>query len=340
MRKEIIVLHELTAYLCGSERGARFVTIVLNTVESRIPISSRSCTIWRIAGSIVLLCAVSSGQASSVSSYRDPVELVRKAVRNEIKASSDSSVHVMFRGVKTTPKGSTTKIYVEASEATAGLVVAYDGKPLTAEQHRAEQERLDRFVKNPEELRKKRAQEREDAERTTRIVRAFPDAFLYEYDGEETGSAGIGRLGVPLVKLKFRPNPKYHPPSRVEEVLTGMQGHILVDPVDDHLASIDGTLFKQVGFGWGILGHLDRGGRFIVHQQQIEENVWEISCMSLAFTGKILLLKNLSLQSTEVFSDFKRVPSDLTFAQALELLKKEEAALAQRLFSRALAQKD
>jgi hypothetical protein len=61
--------------------------------------------------------------------------------------------------------------------------------------------------------------------------------------------------------------------------------------------------------------------------------------MSLNFTGKILLLKNLSIQSTEVFSNFKRVPSDLTFAQAIELLKKEEAALAQSLSAGVLAQK-
>jgi hypothetical protein len=36
-------------------------------------------------------------------------------------------------------------------------------------------------------------------------------------------------------------------------------------------------------------------------------------------------VKNLNISSTEIFSGFKRVPSDLTFAQALELLKKESA---------------
>jgi hypothetical protein len=34
-------------------------------------------------------------------------------------------------------------------------------------------------------------------------------------------------------------------------------------------------------------------------------------------------VKNLSVTSTETFSGFKRVPSDLTFTQALEMLKKE-----------------
>lgn len=339
MQREIIVLHELTAVRVAIGKQRTICYHRPNNVESRLPISSQCCTIWHIVGSILVLCAFSFGQATSVSSYRDPIELVRKVVRNELKESRDSSVHFMFRGVKTTSKGSTTKIYVETSEATAGLIIAYDGKPLTAEQRHAEEMRLERFVDNPEELRKKRAQEHEDAERTNRIVRALPDAFLYEYDGEETGTAGIGRPGDPLLKLNFRPNPKYRPPSRVEEVLTGMQGHILVDATADHLASIDGTLFKQVGFGWGILGHLDKGGRFIVHQQEIGENVWEISSMTLNFTGKILLLRNLSIESTEAFSDFKRVPSDLTFAQALELLRKEEAALAKSPSAGALAEK-
>ncbi len=282
-----------------------------------------------LAGALILVFTAASfaGQPATDSPYHDPAELVRKAAHNEIEAANDDSVHFMFRGTKTTPQGSTTRLYVETKEATAGLVVAYNGKPLTPEQHREEEARVERFIKHPEELRRKREQERASAERTLRIVRAMPDAFLFEYAGEEQGSEGVGRTGSPLVKLKFRPNPHYEPPSRVEEVLTGMQGYVLVDATDYRIASIDGTLFREVGFGWGILGHLDRGGRFVVQQQEVGDNVWEISSMTLKFTGKILLFKNLSIISTEIFSGFKQVPSDLTFAQALELLKKEESSV-------------
>jgi len=279
---------------------------------------------------ILLLTAASfAGQQATVSSYHDPAELVRKAAQNEIKAANDDTAHFLFRGTKTTPQGSTTRLYVETKEATAGLVIAYNGKPLTPEQRHAEEARVERFINHPEELRKKREQERASAERTMRIVRALPDAFLFEYAGEEPGSEGIGRAGATLVKLKFWPNPRYQPPSRVEEVLTGMQGYVLVDAVRYRLASIDGTLFKAVGFGWGILGRLDRGGRFMVQQQEVGDNLWEISGMTLSFTGKILLVKSLSISSTEIFSGFKQVPSDLTFAQALELLKKEDASVAE-----------
>lgn len=290
----------------------------------------RNCIARNVAaiGVWILLLVASSiaGQPATVSPYHDPGELVRKAVQNEIKSANDDNAHFLFRGTKTTPRESTARIYVETREATAGLVIAYNGKPLTPEQRRAEEGHVERFLNHPEELKKKREQERQNAEHTLRIMRALPDAFLYEYAGEEPASEGIGRTGASLVKLKFRPNPNYEPPSRVEEVLTGMQGSLLVDPVRNRLASIDGTLFKEVAFGWGILGHLDRGGRFIVHQQEVADGLWEISSMTLNITGKMLLFKSLSIASTEVFSGFKPVPSDLTFAQALELMKKEEVS--------------
>jgi hypothetical protein len=312
-------------------------------VDSSSNSSSRNSIAYRIAQTsawILLLTAAGfGGQPATVSSSPDPAALVRKAVRNEIKAAHDESAHFLFRGTKTTPRGSTTKIYVETKEATAGLVIANDGKPLTPEQRRAEEARVERFVNHPEELKKKHEQERESAERTLRIMRALPDAFVYEDAGEELASEGIGQAGEPLVKLKFRPNPAYQPPSRVEEVLTGMQGYVQVDPIRYRIASIDGTLFKDVGFGWGILGHLDRGGRFVVHQQVVGDNFWEISSMNLSFTGKILLVKNLSIISTEIFSGFKQVPANLTFAQALELLRKEEASAADNPATGKLAHK-
>ena len=302
-------------------------------------------TVPRLACRILLLStlafsALSVAQTTAVPAapLHDPAELVRKAVQNELKADQGVSEHFMFRGTKTTPKGSITKLYAETREGSAGLIIAYDGKPLTPDQQKAEQSRLERFIHNPDELRKKRSQEREDADRTSRMVRALPDAFLYEDAGQEAGSLGIGRLGDPLVRLKFRPNPSYEPPSRVEEVLTGMRGTLLVDAVHYRIASIDGMLFKQVSFGWGILGHLDKGGHFLVHQQDVND-VWEISCMSVKFTGKILLLKSLNIDSTEVFSDFRRIDKNLTFAQAVELLKKEEAALAENVSSENLAEK-
>jgi len=211
----------------------------------------------------------------------------------------------------------------------AGMAIANDGKPLTAEQRLAEEARLRELANSPDELRKKRQREKDDADRVGRIVRAMPDAFLYEYAGTEPGQTGLGKPGMELIRLKFRPNPNYEPPTHTEQVLAGMQGELLIDANTYRIARIDGTLFKDVGFGWGILGHLDKGGRFLVEQGDVGDGSWDIQRMSLAFTGKILFFKRIDIKSTETFSDFHPVPRDLTFAQGVELLKKEESMLAE-----------
>jgi hypothetical protein len=257
-----------------------------------------------------------------------PGDFVRRTVQNEVKASQDDTVHHMFLSRKETAHGSQTKLYCETKDAMAGMAVAYDDKPLTHEQRLAEEVRLDQLMKDSEELKKKREHEKEDAERVGRIVRAMPDAFLFEYDGAEPGTSGVGAQDDELVRVKFRPNPKYDPPTRTEQVLQAMQGYLLIDAKKNRIAKIDGTLFRDVGFGWGILGHLDRGGHFLVEQGDVGDGWWDIRRMSLAFTGKILFFKRIDIKSTEVLSDFRPVPRGLSFAQGVDLLKKQEATVA------------
>jgi len=271
--------------------------------------------------SAVLVCAE---QVASES----PIELVRQTIENEIR-SNNGGAKFIFKDYRETPRGSQTKLIAETKEGTAGLLVALDGKPLSPEQRQAEEARLDFLVHNPAELKRKQKAEREDSDRTTRIIRALPDAFLYQRDGSETGSEGLGKRGDELVRLSFKPNPKYIPPTRTEQVLTGMSGYILIDANLHRIAKIDGTLFKEVGFGWGILGHLDKGGRFLVQQGTVGDDRWEVTRMDLSFTGRELLFKKLVIKSQETFSDFRPAPSNLTFAQAVELLRKQQAELAE-----------
>jgi hypothetical protein len=257
-----------------------------------------------------------------------PSELVKRAVENEVRNNNQGPKY-MCRQRKETPAGSQTKLMVETRDAMVGMVVANNDQPLDQEQRRAEYGRIERFVNDPAELEHKQRQEKESAVRVALILKALPDAFLYEYDGTETGRPGVSKPGDPLLRLKFSPNPRYDPPSHVEQVLVGMQGVVLIDAQEERIARIDGTLFKDVGFGWGILGRLDRGGRFQVDQAVVSDNHWSIARMDLTFTGKMLLFKSINIKSTEIYSDFHPVPADLTFAQGIELLKQQQAAVAQ-----------
>ncbi len=293
---------------------------------------------WRLAarllrvGTIVVLTATASALPAQDSKAAEmpPGELVRTTVANEVAAANHPGVLHMFRSHRKTAKGSQTRLYVETTQAIAAMLIATNGQPLTAQQQKTETDHLAWLMNNPDQLRKKHAREKEDEDRTLRIVKALPDAFRYEYDGTENGATGLGEAGDRLVKLKFKPNPGYSPPSRVEQVLEGMQGYLLIDTRAGRIAKIDGTLFREVTFGWGILGHLDKGGHFLVQQADLGlgDGAWGVTEISLSVTGKILLFKSLNLVSDEVLSNFRKMPEDLTFAQGVEMLQAEQEKLA------------
>jgi hypothetical protein len=288
------------------------------------------CTAGTLVASVILAAANPLfGMPANTPENLPPAELVRLTVAHEVAAAENASVKHRFRSRRETGHGSQTKIYVETRDAMLGMVVAYNDQPATAEQMQAEKSRLQRLIKDPDQLHRRQKQEKEDTEHTLRIVRALPDAFLYEYDGTQDGTDDVGRIGDKLLRLKFRPNPTYAPPSHVEQVLTGRHGELLIDARCHRIARIDGTLFKEVGFGWDILGHLDKGGHFMVQQAEVTDGTWDVTRMVLNFTGKILLLKSLNIKTDEVLSDFWRVPESMTIAQGVELLESQEVRPAQ-----------
>ena len=292
----------------------------------------RSPLAWTIC--VVLGSASALGQSPSQS----PVDLVRQTVQCEIQTAQDSR-KFFFRERKQTQNGSQTKLIVETRDLMAGMLVAVNDQALSPEQRQAEYARVERIVNDPAERRRRERQDKEDTDRTKRIMMALPDAFLYQWDGTQPGSERMGNAGHDLVRLKFSPNPKYSPPSTVEQILTGMQGDLLIDAIAHRLAKIEGSLIKDVAFGWGILGHLDQGGHFLVEQADIGGGNWEVTYMDLALTGKALFFKNLNFKSTHVFTDFQPAPANLSVAEGVELLKKQEATLASNRLPAAADQK-
>jgi len=281
------------------------------------------------ASALLLLTAARAAAQAPKPPEMPPGELVRLVVANEVAAANNPSIKHMFRARKQTPKGAQTRLYVETKDAMAGMLIAINDEPLTAQQRQGEMNHLAWLMGNPDQLRKKQAQEKKDADQTLEIVKALPDAFRYVYADTGNGAPGASGSGSNLVRLNFTPNPAFSPPSHVEQVLEGMEGFLLIDTRRMRIARIDGTLFRDVTFAWGILGRLDKGGHFRVRQGDLGDGTWDIKEMDLNITGKILLFKTLSMVSDEVFSDFQRVPDNLTFAQGVELLKAEEQKLAQ-----------
>jgi len=190
---------------------------------------------------------------------------------------------------------------------------AIDGLPLTPAQIQTEDQRIERLISSPAEIRLQQKKQRSDGEHARNLLHMLPEAFDFRYDGTQ-GS---------LVRLRFTPNPKFHPPDHEGQVFHHMQGTMLLDPQQKRLAAIDGTLTSEVKFFGGLFGHLDKGGTFVVQQQEVSGQFWEVTEMHVHMSGKALFFKTIGVQEDENYSNFDLVRGDPTLSQAAEFLKRD-----------------
>jgi len=261
-----------------------------------------------ISGFTALAAQVAPGGLSGASAN----QFVQQVVSNELDGTKTDHLRFTYRTKKETPKGSTTKQIIETNEGSVARLVAVNDQAPTEDQRKQDDERIQKLINDPEERQRKHREQQEDAKKAEGMLRVLPEAFLYEE---------IGREGD-LIRFHFHPNPHFDPPNREASVYKEMEGTLTVDGRQKRLVKIDGHLFQDVTFGWGILGRLEKGGTFFVQQRQIEGPRWEVVTMDINMNGKALFFKTISMHEKEVSSDFHRVPENLSLKQAIDILGK------------------
>jgi hypothetical protein len=102
-----------------------------------------------------------------------------------------------------------------------------------------------------------------------------------------------------------------------------MEGSLLVDGQQKRLAEINGQLTSKVKFLGGLLGHLDKGGTFLVKQQDLGSGHWELTTMDVQMNGKALFFKTIAVREEETDTNFHQVPDDTSLQEAFDLLQKD-----------------
>jgi hypothetical protein len=241
--------------------------------------------------------------------------LVRDILRHEVRAQAEDDSLWCYR--KLQEKDGKLQLFASCQTKGAEInrLLAVDGKPLTAQQSAAEEKRIEKLLTNRDLLKKRNQQQEEDAKQSATILKIFPDAFLFQQeknDGEQ-------------ITLKFQPNPNFHPSGFGEQVLHHLKGTLTLDLRQKRLVEISGQLDSEVKFFGGALGHLDKGGTFLVKQQEIAPGCWEMTTMDVRMDGRALLFKTIAVRSREIDTDFHRVPP-ATSIQQVAMLTTETGA--------------
>ena len=271
------------------------------------------------AVSLLLVSRLATAHAQPTPQL-SPSDLVKAVIRNELRPSDITDVRWKYILVKEVDGKQETREVVETKSGSLDRLIAIAGNPLSASQERDETERILRLSHNPEEQRKLEQIRKKDGEQCVAFFKMVPEAFVFQYAGESGN----------VVKLNFKPNPDFRPPSREGKVLHEMAGDMWIDAKQQRLVSITGRLMNEVKFAGGLLGHLEKGGQFTVKRTEVAPANWEVTEMAVNMRGKALLFKTISVQQKELHQSFERVPDDLTIADAAAILLKQSLIAANR----------
>lgn len=254
---------------------------------------------------LLALNAAAQDQAHSLS----PADLVRQVVANEL-ADRVQKRKWLCLIEKLEGQQTILKEQVDTKDGPLYRLLAIDGVPLDPGQRQRDDARIDRLMHNPRQQLTVKQGHDADEEQLEKLMRLMPGTFLYGYDGVE---------GT-LIRLSFRPDPNYDPPTYEARVAHSLAGTILIDPQQKRLARFSGRLVDRVEFAYGILGHIDNGGTIEIARMQVAPLQWKTARIDIQISGRLVFFRTISKQEHEARSNYKAVPDDLGLVEASRLL--------------------
>ncbi|QMV19850.1 hypothetical protein GOB94_15030 [Granulicella sp. 5B5] len=241
-------------------------------------------------GGMMAWSAPASG-ARGTEPDETPVSWVEAAVQNEVGLLlQQGTFSVSYRERKIDAKGDTTREIVESKEGGVARLVERNGKPITAVEDAAERARLQDALNHPDEFLRHHHRDNGMRDDVSKLVKLMPQAMTYSYTPGQPQPANAKSLQI---VLDFEPNPKFHPPTMMSELLTGLAGRVWIDAETKHVTRIEGRVLHPVNFGFGIVARIYPGGTIVFEQARMNDGHWIYSHVDEHLTVRALLVKTV-----------------------------------------------
>lgn len=248
---------------------------------------------------------------------QDPKEIVRKSVEldqanwarmkdytwiaRETNRSLDSKGNVKSQ---TTDAWETVILYGEPHRR----MIEQDGKPLSAEDQRKAQEKLDKSMaklerESPEQRARREAEYEKQREKDRASLREVPDL----YDFKLLGDQKIDGRGVWVISATPRPDAK--PKSRDAKALLKIQAKIWIDKAEYQWVRLEAHTTATISFGL-FIARLNPGATLLFEQERVNDGVWLPKREVVRGAGRLGLVKKLAEEQEVTWNNYRKFQVD------------------------------
>lgn len=186
-------------------------------------------------------------------------------------------------------------------------LVKKDGKPLSAEEQKKENEKTQKHIA---ELQKREAKKEAKEEKAKE-----------EGKNDENGDPGIEVFlracqfvnprrerfrGKEVLVFDFEPNPEFKAHKLVERLVQKLAGVVWIDEKAHQVARLEGYFVGDMKIGGGLLVNLQKGTSFVFEQAFVNDEVWLPTFGEAHIGVRFLLVKGIKASVVTRYSDYKK----------------------------------
>ena len=223
-------------------------------------------------------------------------------------AASQSEEETEFEGdgrVKKREASEYTFFYLNGQEVTTR--VKKDGKPLSAEEQKKENEKTQKRI---EELQKreakKEAKEEKAKEQGKSDEKDEPGIEVFLRACQFVNPRRERFRGQDVLVFDFEPNPEFKPHKLVEKVVQKLAGVVWIDEKARDVARLEAYFTGDMKIAGGLLANLQKGTSFVFEQAFVNNEVWLPTYMEAHVGVRFLLVKGIKASVVTRYWDYKK----------------------------------
>lgn len=183
-----------------------------------------------------------------------------------------------------------------------------DGKPLSAEQQKKEQDKIDRATaklerESPEDRARHLADYEKQREKDREFLREIPDAFDFKLTGEESIDGRAAWV------VAASPKPGYRAKHADARAFAKIEGTIWIDQTEYQWVRIRARTLATISWGW-FLARLNPGATVDFEQERVNDEVWLPKREVLSGSGRLAAVKRISEQQEILWTDYRKFHVD------------------------------
>jgi hypothetical protein len=217
------------------------------------------------------------------------------------------------KGKTRAKEAKTYEVFFLGSEEVNRLV-AKEGKPLTDQEKKKEDERVEKIYKKYQEKKKKEAATADTAKKNEEDVDVGIKDFL---PASQFVNPRRERFhGQEMIVFDFQPRLGYKPKNLNERLIQTLSGVIWIDENAKEVVRLEARSNDNFKIGGGLLISLQQGMYFAFEQEFVRDEVWLPSSAEIHLSARAFLFVRFKGDVIERYSKYKKFGSDIQIRRA------------------------